>query len=97
MKLIDKILNKIGLVRKSKHEFIQNSWKDYTNKLGYAAKEKGVNVIFDDTCLEGIIIDTDLFVLGSGNYISECEFRGCSLTVSGLTTDNYLANNKFIG
>ena len=94
MKLVDKILSKIGLMRKSEHEVVQDSWKYYTEQLGKAAKEKGVNVLFDDSSLVGIKIDTDVFVLGSRNYIHNCDFTSSRVLISPKTTHNYLGNNR---
>lgn len=96
MKLVDKLLSKIGLMRKSEHEVIQDSWKYYTEQLGKAAKEKGVNVLFDDSSLIGIKIDTDVFVLGSRNYIHNCDFTSGKVLISPKTTNNFLSNNRFI-
>lgn len=97
MKLVDKILSKIGLMRKSEHEIIQNSWKYYTEQLGKAAKEKAVNVLFDDSSLVGIKIDTDVFVLGSRNYIHDCDFTSSRVLISPKTVNNYLSSNRFFG
>lgn len=95
MKLVDKLLSKIGLMRKSEHEIIQESWKYYTEQLGKATKEKGVNVLFDDSSLIGIKIDTDVFVLGSRNYIHNCDFTSSRILISPKTVNNYLNNNRF--
>lgn len=97
MKLVDKLLSKIGLMRKSKHEVVQDNWKYYTEQLGKAAKEKGVSVLFDDSSLVGIEIDTDVFVLGSRNYIHDCDFTSGRVLISPKTVDNYLNNNRFFG
>lgn len=97
MKLVDKLLSIIGLMRKSEHEVIQDSWKYYTEQLGKAAKDKGVNVLFDDSSLVGIKIDTDVFVLGSRNYIHNCDFTSGRILISPKTVNNYLNNNRFFG
>lgn len=96
MKLVDKLLSVIGLMRKSKHEAAQDSWKYYTEQLGKAAKEKGVNVVFDESSLVGIKIDTDVFILGSRNYIHNCDFTSAKILIAPKTMNNFLSNNRFI-
>lgn len=94
---IDKWLDKIGLVRKSVYDSTQDSWKHYTQELGKAAKEKGVSVLFDDSSLVDIQIDTDVFVLGSRNYIDNCDFTSAQVLCAPHTTDNWLNCNRFFG
>lgn len=93
MKTIDKLLSAIGLVRKSEHESIVESHKDFTRLLGNAAKEAGVLVLLDNQSLRGVEIDSDLFVLGSRNYISGCFITGGSIRCSPSAQFNFLQNN----
>lgn len=94
---IDKWLDKIGLVRKSVYDSTQEGWKLYTKELGKAAKEKGVSVLFDDSKLVNIDIDTDIFVLGSGNYIDNCNFKSSKVLCSPVAKNNFLKFNRFFG
>lgn len=93
----DKLLNKIGLVRKSVYDETQDSWRLYTKELGTAAKEKGVQVMFDDSKLVNINIDTDVFILGSGNYIDNCSLTSAKVLCSPVSKNNFLNFNRFFG
>ncbi|WP_242176566.1 hypothetical protein [Pseudomonas sp. MONT-RG-20F-20-E-7-02] len=96
MKKIDKLLSAIGLVRKSEHESIVESHKDFTRLLGNAAKDAGVLVLLDNQSLRGVEIDSDIFVLGSRNYIHDCFIAGGSFRCSPSAQFNMFQNNTFI-
>lgn len=93
--MLDTYLPKIGLVRHTVYQQTNDSWKVYTAKLGEAAKDKGVKVVFDNESLQNIMIDSDLFILGSRNYIGNCDFTGSTVNVAPQCEMNYLSNNRF--
>lgn len=92
LNLADKILIKLGLVRESVHKSKMESWETYSHCLGVAAKEKGVKVVFNDTTLDGVLIDTDLFILGKNNVIKNCTLTSC-ITAFAPSSMNYFLNN----
>jgi len=91
MKMIDKLLSKIGLVRKSRHESIVDGHVQFTRTLGEAAKVAGVEVVLDNQYLENAWLHSDLFVLGNRNVIRDCNLEGGALRVAPGTQLNIIS------
>ena len=88
-KIIDKVLLKFGLVRYSAHKAALEGNDKFMRKLGEAAKKAGVTVCLDDDRLEGLTLDSDVFILGQRNVLRDCDVQG-SINVAPRCINNVL-------
>lgn len=97
MKLVDRLLAKMGLVRTSVHQAKMDGYRDFMRLLAAAAKEKGVRVMLDGEKLCDVEIDTDVFVVGTFNVIAGCDFTSATVKVAPRCENNWFVSNRFHG
>lgn len=94
-KIIDKVLRKFGLVRYSAHQAALEGNDNFMRKLGEAAKKAGVTVCLDDDRLEGLTLDSDVFILGQRNVLRDCDVQG-TINVAPRCTHNVLIGIRIL-
>lgn len=95
-RFLDKILDYLGLVRKSYHTAAMEGNDKFLRKLGQAAKEAGVTVVMDNDLITGATLDSDVFILGSRNVLRDCTIRG-SFMAAQTCRDNAIIGCRVLG
>lgn len=92
MKLMSWVLRKLKLVRQAEHDAKIKANHDFTIMLGNAAKAAGVRVVLNDQCVQDVAFDTDLFVIGSRNNISNVILFGSAIRLGPQSESNMISN-----
>lgn len=101
-KLIDSVLNKLGLIRKADADAAQadrdRTVKEFIRKLAAAAKKNGVNVIVDEYhMVTDKDFNSDLFITQDCVHIDNCRFTDASVFANPLNKRISLTGCYFTG
>ena len=95
MKFMNWALKKLNLVRKSEHDAKIKANHDFIVLIGNAAKEAGVNVILNRENIQHVVFDSDLFLIGSNNYIGDIDVIGSKLHAAPQSCFNMISCVRF--
>lgn len=94
MTTFDKLLDAIGLIRKSSHESAIEACKDFTRKLAASASDHGVPVLFESQAFKDKEFEEDVFIVGRNNsFIGNTIKNGATVYVGD--GGNFLGCNTF--
>lgn len=93
MRLVDKLLGKIGLARKSEQERLVSEWEAFSLELSKHAK--GVNIVNGGVLLDQHL-EGDVFVFGDSNTVAHCRVFGGCVKESPSSNHNWVAYNTYI-
>lgn len=93
MKLLDKVLNKIGLVRKSEQDRLVFEWEAFAREL--SKHTVGVNILSGGNLVDQTL-NGDIFTFGKFNTVANCRVLNGCVKEAPNSQDNLVTYNTYV-